>query len=93
MRLIDYRHTSWGHNIAISHWDKDPEGELRGHVWNQKPVNVGDEMIWETPYGYATAKVTEVKPCGDPWDMYWLRVQVIRREDKDGKVLWDAVSG
>ena len=48
---------------------------------SEKP-KVGDELKGEFEKSWMYFEFTEVKPCGDPWDMFFATVKPIRQEMK-----------
>jgi hypothetical protein len=63
-RLLDYRKTTWGHNLYQSRFDFN---WYRGQVFSQKGLQVGDVLRTSDLNGLL---VTEVKSYYDPPDMY-----------------------
>jgi tRNA-binding EMAP/Myf-like protein len=85
MRVIDYRRCIWGHNIEIQ---QSSDGMMRGFAWNARRIKADDELIWKAAHGVSIGKVVECEWVGNVDDMYRLTIEVIRREDESGKVLW-----
>lgn len=78
----DFRHQTWGHAF---HCRLQEDGTLAGFVHTggsfsrTKGVSLGDEMLWATPYGHAIGLVTAVRHCGDPDDMWDVKLTVVDR--------------
>lgn len=81
-RLLDYRKTSWGHNLYQSRFDFN---WYRGHVFSQKGLQVGDVLRTSDLNGLL---VTEVKAYRDPQDMYGFTARhVIFLDPETGETL------
>lgn len=80
--LHDYRKTYWGHNIGIKAVPNHP-ARFNGWCFARYGVRLMDEVIWETAYGYARARVVDCEPYGDPTDMYKIEVEVVGRAVKE----------
>lgn len=84
-RMIDYTHRSWGHNIEFI--GSVVDGKAHACCWYMWGVREGDNVLWETAYGTALARVVAAKPFYDPQDMYSIDLVIIERRDHDGHVL------
>lgn len=77
VKTIDYRETHWGHNHYL-----ELKGEGRtygGPIWHKDGAAVDDVILWKTSYGHVEARITNVRPCGDPLDMFFVTCVVEKR--------------
>lgn len=66
-------HKSWGDNISYD-WTKDDYRHWHGHTWPHPKV--GDTFVIEMKSGVmGEFTVTEVRPCGDPPDMWFANTE------------------
>lgn len=79
-RVHDFTRQSWGHALhGFEPTDADPE-VMSGTCHAMRPVHVGDEMVWETPYGTARGRIENMTRYHDPRDMYRLiAVRIVSR--------------
>lgn len=88
----DFRHSTWGHAMHMP--NLNPDGDLEAMSHSTPVVRVGDEVMYETAYGYAVAEVIKATPYLDPPDMcrWTARVterhlsETVRRLVAEGKV-------
>ena len=73
----DFRKVRWGHNF-------DPTGAitmdtLEAFSWSTPIVRSGDEVVWETAYGYVVGKVVECRHYVNPNDMALWTAEIVER--------------
>ncbi len=78
-RMYDLRHCGWGHNVEF---DRDGSGKEPNthnvHGWLTPYVSKGDTFLFPATKGLAVWLFTDVKNCGDPGDMFFGTVGIIR---------------
>lgn len=88
--MIDYRTMTWGHTVSLK---KDPEQKhesgapiYSGHMFygawafrGREEVKAGTELIIKMASGLpAVFELIEVRPAGDPDDMYFFTAYPVR---------------
>jgi len=76
-----WEHKSWGNNLQFCKWEH-PTGSVVGWLCN-KP-EAGDELLARFERGVAALRFVNVKPCGDPPDMFFADVEYIGHLDVAG---------
>ena len=72
----DFTRSRWGHNMSAK-----MDGEvLKGFTWSSPQLKEGDEVRYETAYGWAVAKVTNCHQYRDPHDMARFEAVIVERE-------------
>lgn len=75
----DFRRVYWSHNIEVNCIG---DNIYTGFSWSTPGVWEGDEVLWETAYGYARARVLESEHVFNVDDMYKIKCEVVGRSVK-----------
>jgi hypothetical protein len=94
--VIDYRVTGWGHTCALKRDPKQIHESgapiYTGHMFygdliftGREVVQVGTELIIKMASGRPVVlQLTEVRPAGDPLDMYFISAYPVRYLEEEG---------
>lgn len=70
----------WGHDIVFV--PRNGNGKwLEGSLWSSMRVDAGDYLVIPVFGGSTRYRITEVRPCLDPWDMYHFTAKFAPRKD------------
>lgn len=75
----------WGHSIEIK---AAGENRMQGAMWSTPAARDGDTLIWATEYGAAEGTISVDRHVTDPQDMAFITVEIQRRYDTTGAVVW-----
>lgn len=71
----DFRNSRWGHNIDA----KVVNDLLSGFSWSTPALKLGDEIVYNTNYGWAVAEVVVCHNYRDPYDMTDFKAEITER--------------
>ena len=73
---------NWSGNEQFQKKQLTEKSRFSCHGWKLKKPKVGDHLKAEFERSWITFEFVEVKPCGDPPDMFFAEVRPIKQEMK-----------
>jgi len=79
---VSFRHQGWGHSLHIYQDSEKGDGFWRGSAHSHTRLRAGMRIVWSAEWEGKLVDVvcllSEVEPCRDPDDMYFIKGETIR---------------